>query len=62
MAWTFAFRQLVSAEDRQAQSAAQKAVADVREELRWLLIAGLANSSNLGVTMPATELALIVGE
>ena len=56
------FRQPVSTEECQAQSAAQKTVADVREELRWLLIADLANSSNLSVTMPATELAIIVGE
>ena len=56
------FRQPVSAEDRIAQSMQQKTVADMREEQRWLLIADLADSSDLSKTMPATQLALIVGE
>ena len=37
-------------------------MADSREEQRWLLIADLADSSDLSKTMPATQLALIVGE
>ncbi len=56
------FRQPVSAEDRRAQSMQQKTVADAREEQRWLLIADLADSSELSKTMPATQLALTVGE
>ena len=56
------FRQPISAEDRNAQSMQQKTVADAREEQRWFLIADLADSSDLSKTMPATQLALIVGE
>ena len=56
------FRQPVSAEDRRAQSMQKKTVVDAREEQRWLLIADLADSSDLSKTMPATQLALTVGE
>lgn len=56
------FRQPLSAEDRLAQSMLASTVANSREERRWLLIADLANSSDLTKTMSATELALTVGE
>src|SRR5436309_8774788 len=52
------FRQPVSPEEGRAQSILQRTVADTREELRWLLIADIANFSGLSKSLPPAQLAL----
>jgi adenylate cyclase len=56
------FGQDLEAQAESAESMMMKTLVDTREENRWLLVADLAGFSHLSKTMPATELALHVGQ